>query len=205
MACKDCTIDFNTPPPKSLQDSRNVGLVIAGVAGGTAVLLSAICAPFVSPALRRVCLPYVPATTQQVENIFTGLKGRSGTLIDLGSGDGRIVIEAAKRGFKAHGVELNPWLVWFSKLNALRLGVRANASFQRKDIWKTPLGKYDNVVIFGVDSMMEELNIKFQKEMKLESAIAACRFSLPERKPDHVVGEGIDTVWIYFNSGKPKT
>lgn len=47
--------------------------------------------PFVTPALRRIVLPYVPATTQQVENIFLGLKGRSGTLIDLGSGDGRIV------------------------------------------------------------------------------------------------------------------
>lgn len=56
-------------------------------------MLSAICMPFVSPALRRVCLPYVPATTSQVENIFRGLAGRKGNLIDLGSGDGRIVSE----------------------------------------------------------------------------------------------------------------
>jgi len=33
MACKDCVIDFNTPPPESLQKNKNVGLVIAGVAG----------------------------------------------------------------------------------------------------------------------------------------------------------------------------
>jgi hypothetical protein len=54
-------------------------------------LLSAICVPFVTPALRRICLPYVPATLDQVQNVLKGLEGRSGTLVDLGSGDGRIV------------------------------------------------------------------------------------------------------------------
>lgn len=61
------------------------------VAGGSAVALMAVCAPFVSPALRRICLPYVPATPTQIENVLTALKGRRGDLIDLGSGDGRIV------------------------------------------------------------------------------------------------------------------
>lgn len=50
-----------------------------------------VCAPFVSPALRRVCLPYVPATTSQVNNVLLALRGRHGSLLDLGSGDGRIV------------------------------------------------------------------------------------------------------------------
>lgn len=53
--------------------------------------LSIICYPFVSPALRRFCLPYVPATTQQIENVLEALQGRSGKLLDIGSGDGRIV------------------------------------------------------------------------------------------------------------------
>ena len=43
------------------------------------------------------------------------LKGRQGPIVDLGSGDGRIVIEAAKRGIPAEGVELNPWLVLYSR------------------------------------------------------------------------------------------
>jgi hypothetical protein len=61
------------------------------VAGGTAVTLSVICMPFVSPALRRFCLPYVPATATQIKNVVSALAGRSGRLVDLGSGDGRIV------------------------------------------------------------------------------------------------------------------
>lgn len=60
--------------------------------GSVAVGLTVICAPFVSPALRKVCLPYVPATTQQIRNVFNALANQRGSLIDLGSGDGRIVI-----------------------------------------------------------------------------------------------------------------
>lgn len=55
------------------------------------MVLTAICAPFVLPALRKICLPYVPATTIQVSNVIKALRGRNGQLIDLGSGDGRIV------------------------------------------------------------------------------------------------------------------
>lgn len=54
--------------------------------------LTIICAPFISPALRKYCLPYIPATNQQLENILNALRGRKGTVLDLGSGDGRIVI-----------------------------------------------------------------------------------------------------------------
>jgi hypothetical protein len=61
------------------------------VTGGTAVALSVICLPFVLPAIRRICLPYVPATATQVKNVMCALSGRSGHLVDLGSGDGRIV------------------------------------------------------------------------------------------------------------------
>lgn len=59
--------------------------------GGTALALTTICYSFVSPAFRKITLPYVPATPTQISNILKALQGRSGRLIDLGSGDGRIV------------------------------------------------------------------------------------------------------------------
>lgn len=68
-----------------------LGLLVTGVVGGTLVALYAVAAPFVAPALRKVCLPFVPATTAQVENVLKVLRARSGTLVDIGSGDGRIV------------------------------------------------------------------------------------------------------------------
>ena len=63
------------------------------MSGGSAIALSLICLPFVTPALRRICLPYVPATTTQVDNVMKAVAGNGSVknLIDIGSGDGRIV------------------------------------------------------------------------------------------------------------------
>lgn len=60
--------------------------------GGVALGLTVVCAPFISPALRKFCLPFIPATKTQIENILTALKGCKGRLLDIGSGDGRIVL-----------------------------------------------------------------------------------------------------------------
>ena len=68
------------------------------------------------------------------------------------------VIAAAKAGFEADGVELNPWLVGFSKICALFKGVSTKTTFFRKDLWKFNLEKYNNVVIFGVEQMVIHLN-----------------------------------------------
>lgn len=67
------------------------GLVVTAGVGGTLVALYAVVTPFVTPALRRVCLPFVPATSTQIQNVLKMLENRSGTLVDIGSGDGRIV------------------------------------------------------------------------------------------------------------------
>merc|ERR1719378_1654001 len=101
--------------------SKRAGLIIAGIVGGAGIAISTVCIPFVLPAFRKVCLPFVPATTTQLSNVNKALQGRlnlTPTLVDIGSGDGRIVLQAAKQGFKAHGVELNRWLVYYSRLSA---------------------------------------------------------------------------------------
>ena len=133
--------------------------------GGTGIAISTICIPFVTPALRRICLPYVPATTIQLENMQRALKTfahkKSGNkLVDIGSGDGRIVHLAAQNGYKAHGIELNPWLVLYSKYRSLRLGIRSTATFSRQDLWKSNFDTYDSIVIFGVEQMVRFDNNK---------------------------------------------
>lgn len=76
-------------------------------------------------------------------------------LLDIGSGDGRIVIAAAKaHRMEAHGVELNPWLVYYSRLAALSGGVFGQTRFFRKDLWKFDISGYNNIVIFGVEQMV---------------------------------------------------
>ncbi|ENN73238.1 ATP synthase subunit C lysine N-methyltransferase isoform X1 [Dendroctonus ponderosae] len=183
----------------------HLGKVLVGLTGGVAIGLTVICAPFVSPALRKFCLPYIPATNDQLVNILSALRGKSGTLLDLGSGDGRIVIgktpkaflETAKHNFVSHGVELNPWLVMYSKIHALKSGLSNKTKFFQKDLWKYNIASYDNIVIFGVEQMMNELEKKFLRECKPECNVLACRFPLPNMTPIKTIGHGIDTVWVY--------
>ncbi|XP_038626348.1 ATP synthase subunit C lysine N-methyltransferase [Tachyglossus aculeatus] len=176
---------------------RNWGLLVPGVVGGTLVALYAVATPFVTPALRKICLPFVPATSTQIENVLKMLRRRSGSLVDIGSGDGRIVIAAAKEGFRAVGYELNPWLVWYSRYRAWREGVHHTAKFYISDLWKVSFSQYTNVVIFGVPQMMLQLENKLQLELEEDSRVIACRFPFPHWTPDHITGEGIDTVWAY--------
>ncbi|XP_066481242.1 ATP synthase subunit C lysine N-methyltransferase isoform X1 [Tiliqua scincoides] len=176
---------------------RNWGLLVTGVIGGTLVALYSVATPFITPALRKHCLPFVPATTKQIENVLNMLRGRNGCLVDIGSGDGRIVIAAAKMGFKAVGYELNPWLVWYSRYRAWREGVHQEAKFYISDLWKVSFSQYTNVVIFGVPQMMQQLEEKLGEELQQDARVVACRFPFPHWKPNHSIGEGIDTVWAY--------
>jgi hypothetical protein len=104
--------------------------------------------------------------------------------------------------WQAHGVELNPWLVLYSRLQSLRLrisGAPGTASFSVRDLFKHDLGVYDHVVIFGVDSMMPLLRDKLVMEMPDHCTVIACRFPLP-CNPSQIVGEGLDSVWLYTRS-----
>jgi len=201
--CQDCTdlqAEF-AKNPGGLPPKR-AGLIIASIVGGVGIAITTICVPFVLPALRRVCLPFVPATNTQLANVRSALRGRETvksrpTLLDIGSGDGRIVIQSAQQGFQATGVELNRWLVYYSRWAAWRAGVRSSSSFIRQDLWQHPTGQYNNVVIFGVEQMMDQLEAKLDKELEPGSLVVACRFKFPNWTPDQEIGSGVDTVWKY--------
>ena len=59
----------------------------------------------------------------------------------------------------------------------MRAGLRGQATFARQDLWKSDMSKYDNVVIFGVEQMMEQLEEKLEKELKEGSTVVACRLT----------------------------
>ncbi|XP_013920404.1 PREDICTED: protein FAM173B [Thamnophis sirtalis] len=177
---------------------RNWGVLLPGIIGGTLVALYSVAIPFIAPALRKHCLPFVPATSKQIENVLITLKGRKGMLVDIGSGDGRIVIAAAKAGFKAVGYELNPWLVWYSKYRAWREGVHQDVNFYISDLWKVCKSSFPYYLnISHVSSQMLQLEKKLGDELLEDARVIACRFPFPHWRPNHSFGEGIDTVWAY--------
>lgn len=79
------------PAPKT-KISKTATTLIA-LTGGIGVGITVVCASFVAPAFRKYCLPYVPATNQQISNVLSVVpKNIHGKLLDIGSGDGRIVL-----------------------------------------------------------------------------------------------------------------
>ncbi|XP_063628508.1 ATP synthase subunit C lysine N-methyltransferase [Cydia splendana] len=187
-------LGFETNARRKLSSA---GKILIYTTGGLAVGVSIVCIPFVSPALRKVCLPYVPATTEQLAGVTKALSGRSGRLLDVGSGDGRIVFTAAKLGFKSDGVELNPWLVYYSRIAALLSSQSQNTKFYRRNLWTFSLKPYNNIVIFGVEQMMSEFESKLLTETENGTVVVACRFPLPNMIPIETIGHGVDTVWKY--------
>lgn len=124
---------------------------------------------------------YVPTDAKMVEEMLDAASLVSGdTLVDLGSGDGRLVIAAAKRGIGAVGYEINPLLVWLSRKKAKAAGVEELAVFHWKDFWNADLSPYSVVMVFGIGHIMGKLERKLEKELRPGSRVVCNLFSMPE-------------------------
>ncbi|KAM4631715.1 adenine nucleotide translocase lysine N-methyltransferase isoform 1-T2 [Discoglossus pictus] len=186
----------------ALEGKRIGGWGLLQIAGGTGLTAYSIWAFILMPGFRKVPLklqvPYMPASAKQVSNVMKLLKGRSGKMVDLGSGDGRIVLEAAKRGFKPSvGYELNPWLVRLSYFYAWRAGYHRKVSYQREDLWKVKLNDCESISIFLAPSVLSLLESKLLVELPDDARVVAGRFPLPTWKPSTIIGEGVDRAWAY--------
>jgi precorrin-6B methylase 2 len=110
-------------------------------------------------------------------------------LIDLGSGDGRTVITAAKRGTRALGIEYNPGLVKLSKQNAEKEGVSKLTQFIEADIFESDFSKATVITMF----LLPELNMKLRPKLlnlKPGTRIVTNTFTMQEWHYDEVVTTG---------------
>ncbi len=104
-------------------------------------------------------------------------------VIDLGSGDGRIVIAAAKRGARALGVEYNPDMVEFAKKNAQKEGVSGNANFVQADIFETDFNQATVITMY----LLPDLNLRLRPkilDMKPGTRVVSHAFSMGDWEAD---------------------
>jgi len=110
-------------------------------------------------------------------------------VIDLGSGDGRIVIAAAKRGASALGLELNPSLLERARRTAAKEGVSDRATFEQADIFESDLSNATVVILF----LNNRMNLKLRPKLlglKPGTRIVSIHFTMGDWKPDKVVRLG---------------
>ncbi len=107
-------------------------------------------------------------------------------VIDLGSGDGRTVITAAKRGSKALGIEYNPDMVELSKRNAAKEGVSDKASFVKADLFESDFSQAQVITMF----LLPDINIRLRPkilDLKPGTRIVSNSFTMGEWSADDTV------------------
>jgi SAM-dependent methyltransferase len=115
-------------------------------------------------------------------------------VIDLGSGDGRTVITAAKRGSKALGIEYNPDMVELSKRNAAKEGVSDKASFMKADLFETDFSQAQVITMFLLPSINMKLRPKILN-LKPGTRIVSNSFDMEDWKPDQTENVAGCTNW----------
>ncbi len=122
-------------------------------------------------------------------------------VMDLGSGDGRIVIAAAKRGARAIGVEYNPDMVELSKRNAEKAGVTGNATFINADLFKVDLSQATVVTMY----LLSNLNMRLRPtilNLKPGTRIVSHAFTMEDWKCDQSVENQGGTAYLWIVPAK---
>lgn len=141
-----------------------------------------------SDALAEETIPFVPSPMHVVHKMIEAAEIQTGDIIyDMGSGDGRIVIEAAKKfGIKGVGVDLNPELVAQARENAVKEGVSHLVEFRAQDGLTVDISEATVVTLYMFKWFNNALRPKLQK-LKPGSRIVAHDFDIDDWQPTRVI------------------
>ena len=124
--------------------------------------------------------PYVPILRRDYGPLLELVELEPGqTLIDLGSGDGRLLREVAKRGVKAIGYEINPVLYLISLAVCWRY--RNLVDIKLGDYWHTKLPAADVIYVFLLDKYMARLDRKLTSELSRPTRLVSFVFQIPDK------------------------
>lgn len=133
---------------------------------------------------------WVPTPQITVDTMLDLAKvGPKDLVMDLGSGDGRLIITAARRGARGLGVEYNPALVELARCNAGKEGVAKRAKFVKQDLFQTELSRASVITLF----LLTTINVKLRPKLlalKPGTRIVANTFNMGDWAPDHSVEIG---------------
>lgn len=126
---------------------------------------------------------FVPSADDRLATMLQLAQVKNGErVIDIGAGDGKVVIALAKKGIKAEGVELNPILVRRAYKQITEQKLDQMATVFRGDLWKIDYSKYDVVLFYGTSYVMQKLENKLMQEMKPGSRVVSNYFQFPNWK-----------------------
>lgn len=127
--------------------------------------------------------PYLPTLRKRVDDALDLLDLKPGqTMLELGSGDGRLLKAAAKRGIHSVGYELNPLLVLFSRISTFKY--RSIVTIKWRNYWQIPWPDSDGMYVFLLQPYMSKLHKKLiQYNRKKSYKLVSFGFEITEKKP----------------------
>jgi cyclopropane fatty-acyl-phospholipid synthase-like methyltransferase len=144
--------------------------------------------------------PWVPTPEEVVDTMLRLAKvGPKDIVYDLGCGDGRIVIAAAKNfGARGVGIEIEPELVVEARAAAKDAGVADRVRFREQDLFQADISKASVVTLYLFTKMNERLKPRLLKELKPGSRVVAYQFNgMGDWKPQQVVTTHPYPVWLW--------
>ncbi|MGZ5226532.1 MAG: class I SAM-dependent methyltransferase, partial [Burkholderiales bacterium] len=159
----------------------------------------------VAADVERTGGPYVPTPQAVVDAMLELAKvGARDFVIDLGSGDGRIVLTAAQRySARGVGVDIDPELVQQSNMEAQRRGLSQSVSFKEQDVLQASIAEATVLTLYLLPGMMQSLQTKCMRELKPGTRIVSHDFPFGDWKPDREVS--IDIPEKYGTPGQWKS
>jgi SAM-dependent methyltransferase len=153
-----------------------------------------------TPAKKQPDVVYVPTPQPVVEAMLELARVTPADVVyDLGSGDGRIVITAARKyGARGVGVEMDPVLVKQARENAAAAGVSGRVRFVTADLFDTDLRRATVVTLYLLQSINERLRPKLVRELKPGARVVSHVFNMgPEWPPDQTITVDRSRVFLW--------
>lgn len=154
---------------------------------------------------RSLDVPYVPTPQEVVDEMLRIANVRqTDKLYDLGSGDGRIVITAAKQyGVRGIGIDIDPVRVQEANANAKQAGVSDRVEFRQQDLFETNFKDATVVTLYLLPQINLKLRPKLLSELKPGTRIVSHAFDMGDWKPEKVVEVNGRTIYYWVVPEKP--
>ncbi len=134
--------------------------------------------------------PYVPVRTGALDLIVETLQLRQGSVLyDLGSGDGKVLVHAARKhpDISVVGIERSYLPRYFSKANAVMRGVADRSMFKGGSFLDADVSKATHMYLYLLPHTMLELEEKLERELKPGTRVVSCDFRFPGRHSERVI------------------
>jgi SAM-dependent methyltransferase len=150
------------------------------------------------PTPRTPDVPYVPTSQSIVDAMLKLAKvTKADTVYDLGCGDGRIVITAAKQfGASGVGIDINPERIKEANANAVKAGVTKKVKFIEGDLFETDFSNASVVTLYLLPAVNLKLRPKLLEQLKPGTRIVSHSFDMGDWQPEQTVQ--VDGATIYF-------